>query len=75
MTPSVLNVPEFDPPSRVRGYGRAEHVPGGARIPQVVRHGDLAGLVSAIWGISGESHFPVESNKNSRRASQRDAVS
>ena len=75
MHPSALNVPEFEPPSRVRGCGRAEHVPEGARIPQGVRHGDLAGLVSAIRSISRESHFPVESNKNSRRASQRDAVS
>ena len=69
MHPSVLNVPEFDPPSRVRGCGRAAHVPEGARIPQGVRHGDLAGLVSTIRSISGESHFPVESNKNSRRSS------
>ena len=69
MTPSVLNVPEFDPPSRVRGCGRAEHVPEGARIPQGVRHGDLAGLVSTIRNISREPHFPVESNENSRRSS------
>ena len=54
MPPSVLNVPEFDPPSRVRGCGRAEHVPEGARIPQGVRHGDLAGLVSTIRSISLE---------------------
>ena len=42
---SVLNVPDFDPQSRVRGCGRAKHVPEGARIPQGVRHGDLA----AVW--------------------------
>ena len=67
---SVLNVPDFDPQSRVRGCGRAKHVPEGARIPQGVRHGDLAGLVSAIRSIYRESHFPVESNKNGRRSSQ-----
>ena len=42
---SVLNVPDFDPQNRVRGCGRAKHVPEGARIPQGVRHGDLA----AAW--------------------------
>ena len=66
---SVLNVPDFDPQSRVRGCGRAKHVPEGARIPQGVRHGDLAGLVSTIRSISRESHFPVESAGMSTRAS------
>ena len=55
---SVPNLPEFDPPSRVRGCGCAGHVTEGARIPQGVRHGDLAGLVSTIRSRFGGSHFP-----------------